>query len=467
MTDARTIPRLLIAGTSSGVGKTTIAVGLIGALRARGLRVAVFKCGPDYLDPTYHCRASGAACHNLDGWMMGQQAVQATFQRASRGANIAIIEGVMGLFDGASPSTEEGSSAEIAKWLGAPVLLVVDASGMARTVAAIARGFAEFDRALPLRGMLCNRVGSRGHLDLLRQAGASPTILGGLPVASEHAFPSRHLGLRTADRRAVPDERLQAWAALVNDWFDVAAILDIARAAAPLPRVEEAASRVVFEPGPRIGLADDEAFHFYYEDNLARLEAAGAELVRFSPVRDERLPAVDGLYFGGGYPETVASELSQNRSMLQDVRAFAARGGPIYAECGGLMYLTREIQTVDGERHPMVGLIEGDVVVRDKLQALGYVDVETQGPTVLGPAGLQFRGHQFRYSELVALPSNCEHRYTVKRRRGGEIQAEGYATGRVLASYVHAHWASNPAAAQGFVGACAAFGRATGGRADA
>jgi cobyrinic acid a,c-diamide synthase len=458
MTDAGTIPRLLIAGTSSGVGKTTITVGLIGALRARGLRVAVFKCGPDYLDPTYHRRASGSACHNLDGWMMGRQAVQATFQRAARGADIAIIEGVMGLFDGASPSTEEGSSAEIAKWLGAPVLLVVDASGMARTVAAIARGFAEFDRALALRGMLCNRVGSRGHLDLLRQSDASPPILGGLPVASQHAFPSRHLGLRTADRQAVPDELLQAWATLVNDWFDVPTILEIARAAAPLERIEETAPAVAFKPAPRIGLADDEAFHFYYEDNLARLEAVGAELVRFSPVRDERLPTVDGLYFGGGYPETVASELSQNHAMLQAVRAFAARGGPIYAECGGLMYLAREIRTIDGGRHPMAGLIEADVAVRDRLQALGYVEVETQAPTVLGPAGLRFRGHQFRYSELISPPPNCDRHYTVRRRRGGEVQAEGYATGQMLASYVHAHWASNPDAAHGLVHACAAFG---------
>jgi cobyrinic acid a,c-diamide synthase len=466
MTDPRSIPRVLIAGTSSGVGKTTITVGLIGALRSRGFRVAVFKCGPDYLDPTYHRRAAGAACHNLDGWMMGKPAVHATFERASRDADIAIIEGVMGLFDGASPASEEGSSAEIAKWLGAPVLLVVDASGMARTVAAIARGFADFDRALPLRGVLCNRVGSRGHLDLLRQSDPSPAIVGGLPVASQHAFPSRHLGLRTADRHAVPDHLLEAWGPLVEEWFDVPAILAIARAAAPLPRVEEAPAAVVFEPGPRIGLADDEAFHFYYEDNLARLEASGAELVRFSPVRDDQIPEVDGLYFGGGYPETVASELSQNRAMLESIRAFAARGGPIYAECGGLMYLAREIRNVDGACHPMVGLIGGDVVVRDKLQALGYVEVKTQGPTLLGPRSLEFRGHQFRYSELVSLTPNCDRCYAVRRRRGGEIQAEGYTTGHVLASYVHAHWASNPEAAEGFVRACAACGSAIAGRGD-
>jgi cobyrinic acid a,c-diamide synthase len=461
MTGTCAIPRLVIAGTASGVGKTTVTVGLIAALRARGLRVAAFKCGPDYLDPTYHRRAAGSPCHNLDGWMMGKEAVLATFRRATRDADIAVVEGVMGLFDGASPTGEEGSTAEIAKWLEAPVLLVVDTRGMARTIAAIARGFAGFDPELPLRGLVCNHVGSRGHLDLLRRTGATPPIVGGLPVEPRYAFPERHLGLHTADRQAVPDALLDPWGLLVEQWLDLPAILEMARSAPPLAEVESPGSPAIVSSSrrPRIGLAFDEAFHFYYEDNLAQLEALGAEIVRFSPVHDSALPDVDGLYFGGGYPETVAAELAGNRPMIQAVRAFAETGGPIYAECGGLMYLARQIRTRDGEHHPMVGLIAGDVIVHDKLQALGYVEVETRAPTILGPAGLRFRGHQFRYSELTALADDADRRYLVRRRRDGAIQDEGFAKQNVLASYVHAHWASNPRVAKGFVGACAAHAR--------
>ena len=454
---ARPIPRLVIAGTASGVGKTTVMVGLILALRARGLRVAVFKCGPDYLDPTYHARAADAPSHNLDGWMMGREAVLRTFARASQEADIALIEGVMGLFDGASATSDEGSAAEVAKWLEAPVVLVVDAHGMARTIAAVARGFADFDPAVALRALLCNRVGSRGHLQLLRDAGPVVPVVGGLPVAAEHRFPERHLGLRTADPDAIPDDLLRPWGALIEGWVDVPALLEIARRAPPLPTLpgRSAPGR----DGSRIGVALDAAFHFYYADNLARLEAAGAELVRFSPIRDRQIPDVDGLYFGGGYPELAAEALAGNAAMIASIRAFAGAGGPVYAECGGLMYLAGGIRTLDGAHHPMVGLIPGEVTVRGKLQALGYVEVATTAPTIFGPAGLRFRGHQFRYSEFAALPDACDRRYDVRRRRDGLSFPEGYAAGNVLASYVHAHWASNPDLPANFVRACASARR--------
>lgn len=454
-----TIPRLVIAGISSNVGKTTVMVGLIRALRAQRLRVAVFKCGPDYLDPTYHVRAADEPCHNLDGWMMGREAVLATFLRTSRGADIALIEGVMGLFDGASPTSDEGSTAEIAKWLKAPVLLVCNAGGMARSIAALARGFATFDADLQVAGLICNRLGSRGHLDLLRKAtGGSPPIMGGLPKDATLAFPDRHLGLHTADREAIPDHVLTAWGDRVSEWCDIDAILAVARAAPLLPEIPTMERFAGEGVRCRIGLAFDEAFHFYYDDNLRRLESLGAELVRFSPIRDSRLPDVDGLYFGGGYPEVHAEALSQNASMRTDVAAFAANRGPIYGECGGLMYLSSGIRTVDGTLHSMVGLIPGEAAMRERLQALGYVEVETQGVTMLGPSGLRFRGHQFRYSDF-RLQSEAECLYTVRRRRGGDVFQEGYCRGNTLASYVHAHWASNPLLAQGFVHSCAAHAR--------
>ncbi|HLX38319.1 MAG TPA: cobyrinate a,c-diamide synthase, partial [Candidatus Binataceae bacterium] len=346
MNNGINIPRVVIAATGSGVGKTTATVALIGALRARGLKVAAFKCGPDYLDPTYHRRAAGANSHNLDGWMMGREAVLATFARATRGCDLAIIEGMMGLYDSATPTGDEGSTAEIAKWLDAPVLLVVDASGMARSIAAMTLGYANFDPALKVAGVICNRVGSRGHLEILRQASSDVPVVGGLPGDAEIAFPERHLGLRAADDDAVPQRLFDAWSNFASEWLELDAILSIARSAPELPP-----DHIVKPNGHRpticrIGLAWDDAFHFYYEDNLRRLEEAGAELVRFSPSHDETLPEVDGLYFGGGYPEVLVRELSVNHRMFDHIRRFAESTRPIYAECGGLMYLAEAIRTL-------------------------------------------------------------------------------------------------------------------------
>ena len=306
------IPRVVIAATGSGVGKTTATVAIMGAMRARGLKVAAFKCGPDYLDPTYHERAAGVRSHNLDGWMMNRDAVVATFARAAAGADIAVIEGMMGLFDSATPTGDEGSTAQIAKWLDAPVVLVTDASGVARTIAAVAAGFARFDPAVRVAGMICNRVGSRGHLDLLRAAQPEIPIVGGFPTSANLAFPERHLGLLIADESNVPQRLIDGWSRLAAEWLDLDAILQLARSAPPIEIATNPNIGVAPKPRCRIGVAYDDAFHFYYEDNLSRLRSLGAEIVNFSPIRDRKLPEVDGLYFGGGYPEAFAHELSAN-----------------------------------------------------------------------------------------------------------------------------------------------------------
>jgi cobyrinic acid a,c-diamide synthase len=449
------IPRIVVAGAASGVGKTTVTVALIGALRARGLRVAAFKCGPDYLDPTYHERALGAPSHNLDGWMMGRDAVVGTFARIARDADVAVVEGMMGLYDGIAPDSDEGSSAEIAKWLGAPVLLVVDASGMARTIAALAKGYAEFDREVRVAGVVANRVGGRGHLDLLRASCGEIPIVGGFPADAELTFPERHLGLFAATAAAVPQKVFERWSAIAREWLDLDAIVGIARSAPALEIADESAKSRT-RSRARIGIAHDEAFHFYYDDNLRRLESLGAELIRFSPVRDETLPEVDGIYIGGGYPEVEAERLSSNAPMIAAIRAFAANRGPVYGECGGLMYLAQSIKTLDGRAWPMAGLVPGEVSMVERLQALGYVEVETRAPSILGAVGLRFRGHQFRYS-VLEIPNErpIARLYWVKSRWGGVEFEEGYSVANVLASYVHAHWASNPAAAQGFVESCA------------
>jgi cobyrinic acid a,c-diamide synthase len=458
MKPAFTIPRIVVAATGSGVGKTTVTVALLGALRARGLKVAAFKCGPDYLAPTYHARALGWPSHNLDGWMMGRNGVLATFKSVAAGADIAVLEGMMGLFDGATPVGDEGSTAEVAKWLEAPVIVVCDASGIARTVSAIAAGFARFDPATRVAGLVCNCVGSRGHLDLLRAARPEIPIVGGFPASDDLAFPERHLGLRSADSESIPDAAFDGWARLAAEWLDLDAIIDLARTAPALAdtieddRRERAAGRC------RIAVARDDAFHFYYEDNLRRLESLGAELVYFSPVADVRPPAADGFYFGGGYPEVLAPQLAGNRTMLEALREFAARGAPIYAECGGLMYLADAIRTLDGCEYHMAGLVPGVAVMRDRLQALGYVEVETRAASILGPAGLKFRGHQFRYSTLERHGGDrvVDEVYNVAPRWGRAPFTEGYRIANVLASYVHAHWASNPLTAEGLVASCAA-----------
>jgi cobyrinic acid a,c-diamide synthase len=460
MAATRNIPRIVIAATGSGAGKTTATVALMAALSARGLKIAAFKCGPDYLDPTYHRRAAGVRSHNLDGWMMGRDAVIATFASAAAEADIAVIEGMMGLFDSATPTGDEGSSAEIAKWLDAPVILVTDASGIARTIAAVAAGFARFDPAVRVAGMICNRVGSRAHLDLLRDSKPEVPIVGGFPAMSEIAFPERHLGLMMADEATVPNRVIEAWGRAAAEWLDLDAIVAIARSA---PKIVEPAAQAIPAPGLRcrIGIAQDEAFHFYYEDNLNRLRALGAELVDFAPSRDRALPEVDGLYLGGGYPEVMARELSSNIAMLDSIRKFAARGGVVYAECGGLMYLSRGIKTLDGKLWPMAGLIPGVAVMSDRLRALGYVEVETVEESILGPRGTRFRGHQFRYSTLedsgdeMRAGDRVERIYAVTPRWGGAGFAEGYLARNVLGSYVHAHWASNAKVAENFVRACA------------
>jgi cobyrinic acid a,c-diamide synthase len=462
VSSSHSIPRVVIAATGSGVGKTTVTVGLISALRARGLKVAAFKCGPDYLDPTYHRRAAGVVSHNLDGWMMGRDAVLSTFARASRGFDIAVIEGMMGLFDSAAPTSDKGSSGEIAKWLKAPVLLVTDASGMARSIAAMASGYAHFDREVRVAGVIANRVGSRGHLDLLREASAEVPVVGGFPEHRESTFPERHLGLRTADDESIPQALFDTWGRLAGEWLDLDAIIAIARSAPALEIRDESRPRTG-PPVCRIGVAWDDAFHFYYEDNLARIESLGAEIVKFAPARDAHLPAVDGIYFGGGYPEVMARDLSSNRAMLEAIRSFAHHGGTIYAECGGLMYLAEAIRTLDGTTWPMLGLVPGVAVMAPRLQALGYVEVETRAASILGPAGTRFRGHQFRYSTLESGEGKNEiaRIYRVRPRWGAEFD-EGYARANVVASYVHAHWASNPAVAEALVRACAQVRRIDG-----
>ncbi|MGE4293013.1 MAG: cobyrinate a,c-diamide synthase [Desulfovibrio sp.] len=448
---------LLVAGTRSGCGKTSVSLGIMAALARRGLDVRPFKAGPDFIDPLHHALAAGRTSNNLDGWMLPRVCVQEIFVRNACGGHVAVAEGVMGLFDGASGRDECGSSAELAKWLGLPVLLVVDAASMARSVAALVGGFARFDPELRFAGVVLNRVGSARHEELLREALESLPdlpLLGCLPRAEGLELPSRHLGLVTPESKDRVYARLAHW---VETHLDLDGLLaglpvsDLALPAAGAANSGQISGRV------RLGVAQDAAFCFCYAENLRLLEQAGAEIVFFSPLHDVELPPdLHGLYLPGGYPELHASGLEANVSMRAAVRAFCASGRPVYAECGGFLYLLAELTDSAGVERVMCGVYPGRATMRDRFRALGYREARFLRDTPLGRAGMVARGHEFHYSELAEEPGG-ENTYVVLDRLGRDALAGGWLTGpkdNVLGSYVHLHFGSNPAMACAFVQRC-------------
>lgn len=467
-------PALVIAGTHSGVGKTTISIALMAALRRRSIRVQPFKVGPDFIDPTLHTRAAGRISRNLDGWMLAPAANLQTFARFANEAEIAVIEGVMGVFDGRDALTEAGSTAEIAKLLGVPVILVVDASAMARSAAALVHGFESFDEKLDVAGIIFNRVAGAGHFAYLRdsvEASCQARVLGWLSPDETITLPERHLGLCLADE-VLNEGRLDALVSWIENGVDIEGLMLLARerslseAIAPLqhstqaglghlleariaaPEVGQASSR-----RPTIGVARDNAFCFYYQDNLDLLARYGAKIIEFSPISDARLPdALDGLYFGGGYPELHAAALAANETMRADVARFAQSGKPVYAECGGLMYLTNEIVNAEGIAYPMVGIFSTRARMQPCLAALGYVEVAGTDNGGWLRADERARGHEFRYSVIDEMPQETQRRYRVKT--GAGEGREGFAVGAVLASYVHLHFGSCPRFAERIVAAC-------------
>jgi cobyrinic acid a,c-diamide synthase len=390
---------------------------------------------------------------------MGREYVEKLVARATADADIAVIEGVMGLFDGADPDSLEGSTAEIAAWLRAPVILVADVYGMARSLAAVVKGFATFDRKVRVSGVVANHCGSVRHGILLAealQASRLPPMVAAIPRGALPELPSRHLGLVTADARNLPPQALEAMADAFEHYSTLSEIVNMARSA-PLLYVETPERRNLAERA-RLGVACDAAFHFYYRDLLDDLEDAGCSIVHFSPVADRKLPeGLDALYLGGGYPEETAAELSANEPMLAAVRGFAASGRPVYAECGGLMYLCREMETVDGKRYPMAGLIPAGTKMHAGLQALSYVNVTLREDSLWGLAGDSVRGHEFHHSTLTANPAGVEGWrcvYSMKKRWLEEPVEEGFQKGNVLASYAHLHLASRPEALESFIRSC-------------
>lgn len=453
-------PRIVIGGVQSGVGKTSVSLALVCALRRRGLRVQTFKVGPDFLDPTYLAHVSGRPCYNLDPWMSSADYVRRLVARVSRDADVSIIEGVMGLFDGAEASSLSGSTAEVAKLIDAPVLLVVRAHGMARSLAAMVKGYADFEPGVRVAGVVANEVGSQRHADLLAESLASaglPPLVGSISRGGFPSLPSRHLGLVSADDWILSPDVESALAHAIEGGVDLEAVLKLA---ASSPEMEIGTGSSDLESperigeGLRLGVARDAAFHFYYGDFFEELKARGCDLVEFSPIGDRVLPVdLDGLYFGGGYPEEFAEGLSKNQGMLNSVREFS-RGRLVYAECGGLVYLSQGIETQDGRRSALAGVLPFWTRMLPKRKALGYVEARLEEDLFWGQGGTVLRGHEFHYSEiedgLDGYPG-WRSAYRIQRRRSQEWQSEGYWNGRVLASYVHLHLASRPDALERFL----------------
>ena len=446
------VPRIVMAGERSGVGKSTITVGILLALKARGLTAQPFKVGPDFLDPMHHSILMERKSRNLDTWMF-PGAVKELFIRNSQGAEIAVIEGVMGMYDGFDGVSEEGSTAHLAKTLNAPVILVLNAEASARSLGAVALGFQEYDRDVNIAGVIFNNVAGERHLRMLESSLRGVESLGGLPTVDKASLSSRHLGLVPAEEDFDP-VRYDEIRKMVEERIDIDRLVEIAKTAGSV----EAQVSDLF-PGKKeiatIGVAKDSAFNFYYEDNLDILRSHGARIKFFSPMSGE-VPDVDGLYFGGGYPELFAQGLAASVNVREKVRRLSEDGMAIYAECGGMMYACKSLRTLDGKDHPMTGMFDARVEMTGKLQALGYVEAKVIRDCVLSSKGRMARGHVFHYSH-VAETSETEFAYDLDKQKGISKNLDGFVRGNSLASYTHLHFGSCPEFADNFVRSCAGY----------
>lgn len=467
------IPRILIAGDRSSAGKTTISIGIMSVLRDRGYKVQPFKVGLDFIDPSYHTEVTGRYSRNLDGYLMSGDALHEVYSHAVEGADIAIIEGVRGLYEGLSATSDIGSTAQIAKLLDCPVILVINARSITRSTAALVSGYKSFDPEVNILGVILNNIGSKRHAEKAREAIETYTgtpVIGEIPRNDSMKISMRHLGLIPAlegrRRLADFDENLVKIKNIIREGIDIDRLLSLASQAKPLTATQENIFKPAFAGNNvRIGVALDEAFNFYYRDNLDLLELSGAELVYFSPVNDSVLPKVDGLYIGGGYPELFARELENNESMRLAVRQASAEGLPIYAECGGLMYLTQEIKTdvsgtgkhimaeMEGGTFRMAGALPGRTLMGHK-RVVSYNVGSFVIDNIIGKAGTSFIGHEFHHSEIVDIPDDAEFAIKLERGTGIKGELDGILVENTMAAYAHLHAASYSGFAGCFVEFC-------------
>lgn len=442
-------PAFLIAGTHSGCGKTTVTLGILSALRRRGLAVQPFKSGPDFIDPTLHRLATGKVSRNLDLWMCGPEFTAQTFTQQAHAADVIVVEGVMGLFDGG-----EGGSGSLAKHLGLPAVLVVDARSAAESVAAVVKGFETFDSGVSIIGTIINRIGSPRHLELVGKSirqHCRAAILGHLPRQIDFTIPERHLGLHMGEESPISPKTLENLADVIEQHIDLDRILELT-SKSPDNAVSSESTPATADPmadSVRIGVARDRAFCFYYEDNLDLLRQAGAETVFFSPLSDGKLPDdIDGIYLGGGYPELFARQLADNHHMLREIRNWSSAGRPIYAECGGFMYLTQGVEDTQGKFFPMAGVYPVRSRMNRKRAALGYRQATLADNCILGAEKTVIRGHEFHYSHIDTMPESVRRIYLLDGER------EGYLINNTLGGYLHLHFGYHRPTAANFIDFC-------------
>lgn len=470
------IPRILIAGTHSGAGKTSITMGLLRALKKRGKRVQAFKVGPDYIDPGWHAMASGMPAHNIDSWMSPPEVVKDIFYRNGAAADIAVIEGVMGLYDGSEPEGLQGSTAEIALMLQAPVILVADGRGIGSSILAMIAGYRDFEPSVDISGVIVNRGGDyhRRVLAPIIESRLGLAMMGSLPQCGGIELPERHLGLLPVQEKAASEELIEALAELVEQYIDLDRLEKLASSAPPWPGSQPEAS-------PRnaevvIAVARDEAFSFHYQDNLDYLNENGAELRFFSPLRDEKLPPAHGLILGGGFPEMFLSELAANRAMISALRKAILNGLPVWAECGGYMYLGEAILDFEGRRWPGLGILPGVSRMGRRLAGMGYRRATALTDSPMARRGDTLIGHEFHYASMELHPgvtnrmtapamapvqkdwkTEFQPAYALRTSSGEASWNDGLAAPWMSASFLHIHLRSNPLAASRFLEACAVY----------
>jgi cobyrinic acid a,c-diamide synthase len=443
---------IVIAGTHSGCGKTTVTLGLLSAFKKMGLKIQSFKVGPDFIDTGLHTFVTGMPSRNLDLWMCGEQGVKACFSQHTVDVDIAVVEGVMGMYDG------DFNTANLAGLLHLPVVLVVDAYGMAESAGAMVKGFVEYrgekTRGLKkpiIAGVIFNRVSSETHFNMLKHAVRDVPVFGYLPKNNDFEIQERHLGLITAQENPVTQQNLDKLGDLVLKHIDVDGIIDKTENNSHKPFMPESVSKSrINKHKIRIALAYDKAFCFYYEDNLDKLREAGAEIIKFSPLSDEQVPDADVLYIGGGYPEIHAYALSENESMLESIRSWVSADKPVYAECGGMMYLSKGIYDFDNRFHRMVGVMPFETKMERSKLHLGYRKIILKEDCILGKKGDRLRGQEFHYSERVNITPDDASLKTCYKLEADDTE-EGYCVNRVLASYIHVHFCSRRDIATHFI----------------
>lgn len=435
--------RIMIAATHSGAGKTTITCGIIRALSNKNLRVQPYKVGPDYIDTSYHMLASGKISRNLDEFILPAREIKNIFAINSDCSDISVVEGVMGLFDGYQADTDYCSSASMAKLLGCPVILVIDAKAMAGSVAAIASGFADFDNDLDIRGFILNNVSTESHYDILKTAIENKTgieVLGRLPKSKEVGLPSRHLGLVMQNELEDSEDKIQRMAQLVEENIDLQRIIEISSINTDFHNERKIQKNYT---DLTLAIAKDEAFNFYYQDSIDFLSELGLKIEYFSPLNDEKVPDCDGIYIGGGYPEIFAERLSENAGIREHIKKLSDSGLPIYAECGGLMYLGDSLIDTEKKEYSMCSVLQGKSIMSTSLKRFGYCSGEFLEETILGSKTEVIRGHEFHHS---VFETDLEPVYQMKKEKSDkttDIWSGGYKVNNTFASYLHTHFCSD------------------------